>query len=245
MTYIGVDWASKGWFTVTLGDGKPKAGFYPTVFNMWHDIDANAVDNVLIDIPIGLRESDIRACDVEAKDVLGERGKSVFYTPVRDAVESTNLTEAKKAQEDEEFSIQNQAWGIVPRIREVDVFLQETDGANDVVFETHPEVCFAALGDGPAEDEKKTEDGAENRVNILDGYLNDAKGLYTKWTKEYTEPQYAPVAGKDDIVDAMAAAVTAREYDKNPARLPRKADAGRDEALKRDIEIVYSGDLRN
>jgi hypothetical protein len=42
----------------------------------------------------------------------------------------------------------------------------------------------------------------------------------------------------------MAAAVTAREYENNPSRLPRKQDSVEDGKLERNIEIVYSGELR-
>src|SRR6056297_1684928 len=108
--YVGIDWASKGWFAVCLtDDDETEMGFYPSIFNLWHDLDD--VDRIFIDIPIGLSQDGKRACDVEAKQLLNPaRGNSVFYTPTRDAVEAQTIEDAKSAQEGLDFSVQNQAW---------------------------------------------------------------------------------------------------------------------------------------
>lgn len=249
MKYVGVDWASKGWFAVILEQNKsPKTEFYPSVFNLWHhQHDAN---KILIDIPVGLRSDGRRACDVEAKQVLGSaRGNSVFYTPIRKGVEAQNISEAKHAQELLDFSVQNQAWAIVPRIQEVDEFLEmfEEEIGNTDIRETHPEICFWALNDGePLTHGKKTEAGIEERLSLLSNHLTDARGLYEDAVETFTEPEWAPVIGKsgrDDILDAMVAALTASECGESPPRLPKQSDPEYDDVRGREIEIVFWPDI--
>lgn len=243
--YIGVDWASNGWFAVCLSDdGDSEMAFYPTIFNLWnHHRDA---DRILIDIPIGLRSGGKRACDVEAKQRLGgRRGNSVFYTPIREAVEAQTITDAKRAQDSLDFSVQNQAWGIVPRIQEVDEFLMmfSEELVNTEIRETHPELCFTALNGGePMTHDKQTETGRDERLAVLSGFLVDAHGLYHEAVETFTEPDWAPVVGKsgrDDIIDAMVATLTARECGSTPPRLPNRSEPAVDEVHNRALEIVY------
>jgi predicted RNase H-like nuclease len=78
MVHVGVDWASGVWFAVVIGEKQKNSGFYVTVYDLWGDIED--IDRLLIDIFIRLTEYEKRRCDREAKDVLGKRGNSVFYS---------------------------------------------------------------------------------------------------------------------------------------------------------------------
>ena len=210
--YVGLDWASTGWFGAVLdGDGGWTTDVYPSVWSAWkYHSDA---DRILIDAPIGLPTDGKRACDVAARRALGRRGSSVFYTPVREAVYRGTLDEAKAVNEAAaDFSIQNQAWSVVPRIREVDEFLDMFPSARDRLVETHPEVCFYALnGRRPIEESKRTPTGIRRRIDLLAEEFPDAREVCADAIDRYTTPSYAPsVGGADDIVDAVAAAVTAR-----------------------------------
>lgn len=217
MVDAGLDWAGKGWIAVVHDGEGTTAGFYPTILNFWHD---NDVDRALVDIPVGLADDRERVCDRNAAAYLGDGASSVFKTPVREAVYAENIERAKEIHEENNvgFSIQNQAWGIVPRIREVDVFLQR-HGVGRTVREAHPEVCFAALDGGQVVDEaKQSEAGREARLEILgdrapwwDG-ADDAEGFLRDTERRLMEPSYAPVVGRsarDDVVDAMVLAVAA------------------------------------
>ncbi|UTF55594.1 DUF429 domain-containing protein [Natronosalvus rutilus] len=245
MSYIGVDWASKGWFAVSVNEGCiEELGFYPTIFNLWNQ--HSTADRILIDIPIGLCTDQRRECDVEAKEMLNpHRGSSLFYTPIRDAVQAENIEAAKAEQSDLDFSVQNQAWALVPRIREVDEFLamfaDELEPTQ--IRETHPEVCFAALNEGePVSSKKKSKDGIDARLDLLESHLTNPRGKFEEAVETYTEPAYAPVIGKskrDDILDAMVAALTAEQCGDDPSRLPRKTEPQVDEAREREIEIIY------
>ena len=220
--YVGLDWASTGWFGVILdGDGGWDTGVYPSVWSAWkYHSDAA---RILINIPIGLPADGKRACDVAARRKLGRRGSSVFYTPLRDAVYCQTLEEAKAVNEAAaDFSIQNQAWSIVPRIREVDEFLDMFPSARDRLVETHPAVCFYALnGRRRLTTSKRTPAGVQRRIDLLAEEFPDARALCEDAIDRYTTPSYAPsVGGADDVVDAAAAAVTARRGPDEWSTLP-------------------------
>lgn len=220
--YVGLDWASKGWFGVIIDD---EAGWetdlFPSIWSLWkYHSDAS---RILIDIPIGLPSDEKRACDVEAKEKLGHRQSSVFYTPIREAVYEQNLEGAKETNEAQaNYSIQNQAWGIVPRIREVDEFLDMYPGARDRLQETHPEICFYTLnGQKPIKHSKQTDKGLSQRKALLEEEHSEAMEIFENSVEKYTTPSYAPmVSGRDDIVDALVAAVTAKRAPEKCSTLP-------------------------
>lgn len=223
MTYVGVDWAEKGWVAVEWdGDDSWNAGVYPTILNVWHEYE-DGEGPILVDIPIGLAEGGRRKCDEEAKGRLdGSRGSSVFWTPCREAVEEPNLIEAKRINEERSpsnDSISRQSWALVPRIREVDAFLAEIPDARGRVRESHPEVCFTELDVGDRITERKTDEaGREQRLEVLDQFVGDgedAEATFDRFMKEMREdpPDGAPILNansEDDLVDAMALAVTAK-----------------------------------
>ena len=219
--YVGLDWASNGWFGAILDGGEWETELFPSVWSVWkYHSDA---ERILIDIPIGLPADAKRECDVEARRALGRRGGSIFYTPIRDAVYCQTLTEAKAENEAAaDFSIQNQAWSIVPRIREVDEFLDMYPSARDRLVETHPEVCFYALnGRRTLADSKRTAAGVRRRRELLAEEHPVAGEVCETAIERYTTPSYAPsVGGAADIVDAVAAAVTARRGPEGWATLP-------------------------
>jgi predicted RNase H-like nuclease len=209
--HLGVDWASNGWVAAARDEnGKLAVGFYPTVWNLWHERETDA-EQVLIDIPIGLPEDGRRECDREAKRRLGDRWSSVFWTPIRDAVYEDDIEAAKAVQESVlDHSISNQAWAIVPRIRELDVFLRETEEARGLVRESHPEICFDALADGERIAPKSDGGGIETRRELLCEELEVEEEELERTVRTLTEPKYAPRAGTDDVLDAIVLAATAK-----------------------------------
>lgn len=240
--YVGLDWASKGWFGVILRDDNSwETDHFPTIWSLWkHHSDAS---RILIDIPIGLPSTSRRACDVEAKRALDQQGRSVFYTPIRDAVYEQNLDNAKERNEEVGYSIQNQAWGIVPRIREVDEFFDMNPGARDRVFETHPELCFYSLNGQETVPRKKTEEGIDRRKSLIADEHSEAESIYEEACDLYLAPEYASfLRAKDDILDAVVAAVTARRPMSELTRLPEGDDPPRD-ARGLPMQMVYPNDV--
>ena len=96
------------------------------------------------------------------------------------------------------------AWGIYPKVKEVDTALREDAGLQAWVREVHPEVCFWALnGREPLAHSKKEAEGKEKRLGLIERYFGAG----------VTEPVRAPFKTKDvaddDILDAFAALWTA------------------------------------
>ena len=166
----------------------------------------NAPGLLALDIPIGIPESGSRVCDVQARRLLGSpRGRSVFPAPIRPMLTASTHTEASaigRAVEGRGLTIQ--AWGIVPKIQEVDEFVRTDPGIGDRVREVHPEVCFYFMGGRrPMAVGKKEAAGREERAALLRVHFGEAvdRGL-------------ADVSrlgcAADDLLDAFAGLWTAR-----------------------------------
>src|SRR3954452_10549915 len=80
MGVLGVDGCRGGWLAAELDEDNSVAWQWSS------DIDQLlrlSVDVVAIDIPIGLADAGVRACDVQARAALGRRGVTVFPAPAR------------------------------------------------------------------------------------------------------------------------------------------------------------------
>jgi len=239
--HVGVAGASKGWLGIVLNDGGWEFDLFPSLLSLWkYHSDA---DRILIDVPVGLPSDGKRACDVAAKRHLQRRQGSVSYTPVREAVYQTNIERAREITERAGFSVQNQVWGNVARIREVDEFLDVYPGARDRLRETHPEICFHALKGGPLEHPKHTPEGVEERRGLLGAENERAPEVFAAAEAELTTPSYAPLVSRhEDILDALVAALTAARDERDLAVLP-DSDPPRD-ARGLPMEIVYPSPAR-
>lgn len=243
----GVDGCKAGWFWFRLS--APDDYQYGVVEKLDEIIEtASDRDLILVDIPIGLptegtRESDFRACDREAREALEERKSSVFPVPRREVADGL-LSELKIGQTEGEKAwkwknarrvlnqrkppvrrgegrMTAQSFAILSKIAEVDDLLRESVRARQVIRETHPEVCFWALnpkGKGPMEFTKKHVLGFLERACLLEKCHEGAKDAIFAACRD---PKYHGV-GSDDIVDAMACAVTASLVLENPQTLPAK-----------------------
>ena len=242
-TYVGVDWAGKGWFGAARhDDGSWRCDLYPSVHSIWYaHSDATSI---LIDIPIGLPAASghRRRCDERAKQLLGPRQRSVFYAPVREAVYETNLTVAKEVNEAAGYSIQNQAWSAVPRIREVDEFLDANPGARDRWRETHPEVCYRALKGAPLETSPSDAGALREREQVLLDRHPDLEAPLAAAIETVTTPRFAPLVGdRTPILGAFVAALTASRDPSNRSTLPESPPTD-DRGLP--MGIVYPSDVQ-
>lgn len=241
-SYLGVDWASGCWLVVKTGD-ETLVTTEPSILNVWHEHGGD-VESILVDIPTGLLSSESRACDEEASERLGARGSTVFSIPFRGIVETNEYPEARKLNDG---SLGSQSWWLFPRIREVDVFLQEYEEARMKTHESHPEICFDALADD-LQHSKNTEEGRKERLKVLEE--NDS--LYTQVTEKVgkredgAEWHHRISKGRiDDVLDAAVLALTAkklklgsrREEPQYPA-LPVEKTAEEDDQLGISPEIV-------
>ncbi len=97
-----------------------------------------------------------------------------------------------------------QAWGIIPKIAEVDAGLLANPSWRGRVREVHPELCFAMLAPRPMMHAKKVSEGRAERLRNL----QEAMGV-TVEAMVTTKPRPLRRA-EDDIVDALVALWTAR-----------------------------------
>lgn len=242
--FVGVDWAGSGWFCVVLhDDGQADVDVSPSFQCVWHD--HRTAERILVDIPIGLSTTGRRPCDVRAKELLApHRHTSVFWPPVRAALSANTLSAAKALTEPHGFSLSNQAWAIVPRIRELDAFFDLTPEAVGVVRESHPEVCFAALNNGdPMAHSKHSDEGRRERLALLTRDTTGFEALYEEAVSTFIEPPaYARRLrsdGRADIIDALVLAHTANRSAQRLGTLPSDPAIDDEPNPPRPMEIVY------
>lgn len=228
---IGVDGCKAGWFFFQLDGPEMSFGVVESVAELLHQEAAC----ILIDIPIGLRESGEleRACDLAARRVLSpKRGSSVFPAPCRQALSATSYEEALAINRHIlGRGLSKQSWAIVPKIREVDVMLASSQLARDSIRETHPEVCFWGLAGGPMEYPKKTREGFLERMSILK--IIEPRAEQMMAVAFLTHGGFE--ATRDDLVDAFVAAVCARAAT-NLRTLPEKPET---DSRGLPMEMVY------
>ena len=96
VSVVGIDGCRSGWVAVVLDDDDQAAAHHLREID---DVGAAAPDAALIaiDVPIGIPDVGRREADVAARRFLGPRRNSVFFTPVRGAVEAATHAEATSA----------------------------------------------------------------------------------------------------------------------------------------------------
>ena len=204
--YIGVDGCRGGWIAAVLDHGDMQLKRYKYISSLVEEYPS--FDAFLIDMAIGLRNStkEIRPDD-EARKELGPKGSSVFPIPSRDAV----YADGEEAQKQANIrtlgkSLAKQSIAIIPKIRELDIFLNDHPEYKNKILESHPEVDFARLNGAVLMSRKQEEPGPSQRKAVLSEFL-DKKDLYGMYdnAKELGCKQ-------DDLIDAICLAVTGALY---------------------------------
>jgi predicted RNase H-like nuclease len=122
-------------------------------------------------------------------------------TPVRAALEAdTHALGNAINKRHTGHGISIQAFSLRKSILQVDGWLPS---APCTVIEVHPEMSFAAMAGAPLDERKKTWAGAERRRELLAG-----QGITLSGSLGLDKVD----AGVDDVLDAAAAAWTARRY---------------------------------
>ena len=229
----GVDGCRGGWFRVArqteTGDLR-----FDLIAGAAHFLVTEPKPSIVaVDIPIGLPKAGSRECDLHARKLLGPRRNSVFPAPIRPAMKAATREEAACITfEQDGRRVSAQAWGIYPKIREMDDFLQAHAAAREQVFEVHPEVCFWAwAGKKPMEFGKKKSAGKEERRLLAEAWLG--QGIVEFARGEHLKK----VLSDDDILDAIAALWTAHRIETGEAQvLP---DAPPKDLTGISMQIVY------
>jgi len=186
----------------------------------------NAPAVVAVDIPIGFPVHSFggRAPDNAVRKLLGKGGGSVFPMPSRRAVFAERgpfpdatarlIAHQRACAEAEKTSTPPKrttifAFGIFPKIQEVDEALRRNPSRKQRVFETHPEVAFRELNKDVALESKKTDagEGARRRLLISGGLPSSL--VHRKPPKG---------AKADDLLDALVCLLVARRIHNKEAK---------------------------
>jgi predicted RNase H-like nuclease len=154
-----------------------------------------------IDMPIGLSDDGVRACDVAARLALRGRGAagSVFPAPVRPVLAARDYAHARELSRAATAGARApsaQTYQLVAAIRDLDRALG--DPPDPRVAEVHPELAFRAL-DCSVRDAKGTARGTVQRLRALRPVMDVEEALAGA-------PVGVPVV---DALDACAAAWSA------------------------------------
>ncbi len=256
--YVGVDGATCGWFSVGLSDDStPEVRSFPT-FSGLVGYYSNA-ELILVDMPIGLLNSGKddrgfngeRHCDKKAREKLNWRSGSVFPVPTRPvvhAITEQNLTFEKAmacAQSNMGKGISKQTYYISPKIAEVDnVVAYRDQNASPRIREVHPEICFWALNNYQDMCHPKNESGMVGICERLEtfekvegkfDYIKKSRDIYKEALSRFRRNQVR----RDDIVDALVAAITAKIACTEPGRLRTLPKSPPKDAKCLPMEMVY------
>lgn len=201
--YIGADGCKRGWIIAVLYNGELILEKHPSINSIVNRYPV--YDEFLIDMAIGLRDdlAKIRPDDIARKE-LSPRGSTLFPIPSRSAVYAETEQEQKQANiRTLGKSLPKQTINIIPKIREMDKFLQANPEYKNRIFESHPEFSFARLKGEVLLSKKKEFEGIEERNSILANCLPDIHlpDLRVK-AKELK-------CNTDDLLDAVCLVVTA------------------------------------
>lgn len=208
MRYFGIDGCKLGWFFVQINsDHSYQIGVMTSIYEIIER--ARPDDIILLDIPIGLRDSgsEERLCDKEARRLLKpKRSSSVFPAPCRPSLYEDNYSAASQTNfEKTGRRLSQQSWAISAKIREVDEFMVKK-GSSVRFREMHPEVCFRSLNDNsPLDFAKKKKPGFDERMTLLRSYYENSDSVVKQAMEKFLRKEVA----RDDILDALVGAITA------------------------------------
>jgi predicted RNase H-like nuclease len=197
--YLGLDGFRGGWVAAWIDDhGNHGFDYSPSLTRL---LSASHV-RAMIDMPIGLKKSGHRKCDILARELVGA---SVFLGARRDLWQFPDQATANQhywRHEGPRMGVSCQLWNIRDKIREVDDFI--TPDRQATIGEAHPELIFRKLGNQLASAGKKSAAGRDQRIELLTerGFAG-----ISKWLAQ----RRGTGVGRDDLIDACACAVAARD----------------------------------
>lgn len=153
-------------------------------------------DIIGIDMPIGLAEDGMRACDIGARKALFHRASTVFSAPPRSLLAITDYPTANaRSRECFGRGISKQSFMIWGKIRELDAHAQLHP---DRFVEIHPECSFAAMAGEPLPT-KHSDPGKKFRKKFLGKHFGDL-------------PDVPSGAHTADLLDSYAVLWSARRF---------------------------------
>lgn len=203
VTSIGVDGCRGGWIAAVLKQGDLMINKYLSVSEIVKEYPE--FDGFFIDMIIGLagNKEHVRP-EAEARKLIRERSSTLFPAPCRQAVYSESVA---KAYEENERVLGKKftplTVGIIPKMRELDMFLQENPRYKNVIRESHPEICFGRLNNSTVLTKKSEQEGMRERINILSDFIKELDlDKITGLSKSFR-------CNADDVLDAVCLCVSA------------------------------------
>lgn len=254
----GVDGAAGGWVMAVTGaqHGTPvEFALFESFAELWTEAHRLGLVALGVDMPIGLPSRVRRQADIDARELLGPRRSSLFWSPPLAALDAADYDQANRASREHlGMGLAKQAYNLLPKIREVRTVLQPFDFGPDATpraSEVHPELSFAVMAgslgqaeaqrrDGesklsaaPLQHPKRFQAGIAERLALLAGCF---EGIYVSALTPLEGP---PHAALDDVLDAAAAAWTARRVAAGrAARLGADAGGGEVDSAGYPLAIV-------
>jgi predicted RNase H-like nuclease len=198
---IGLDGFSRGWVAVHLDGDEQTISFHANVAEAL----SGRFDRAGIDIPIGMTDDGERACDLLAREKLRPHSSRVFTGARRwlwqdySDPDQANREALRRGQ----TRVSRQLWHLGRKIMEVDTFLRAHPLFD--VREVHPELVFLRLNCGKPLPAKKSEEGDALRRRLL---KRQGFRAIDRWLDEQ---RIGTGAKRDDVLDAYAVAIAARE----------------------------------
>ena len=232
----GVDGAAGGWVMAVTGaiDGSPaEFSLWDSFAELWAEAQRHSLLAVGVDMPIGLPSDAKRRADIDARKLLGRRRSSLFWPPPVAALAANDYVEANRTSREQlDMGLAKQAYNLLPKIREVRSVLTPADFEGTAVpqaAEVHPELCFAVMAAVPrsaAVPDSRGNQSSGGEESIPSAPLMHPKRrqagiaerlalLRTCFAGITESAVLSPLAGPphpgiDDLLDAAAAAWTAR-----------------------------------
>jgi predicted RNase H-like nuclease len=210
MIAMGLDGCRTGWVIVKIGDGShPQIAFINTV----SELTGVAFDRAAFDIPIGLPDiasanAAGRICDSEARTLLKPHSSRVFTGARHGLWNFPTAAEANgELKRRGQPGVSLQLWHIMRKVMEIDTFARANRDLD--LRETHPELVFLRLNGGKPLDSKKIREGINHRRTLLTQHGFD-RSLLDHWL---TKTRIGHGATGDDVLDACACAIAARDFD--------------------------------
>ncbi|QPF82794.1 DUF429 domain-containing protein [Bradyrhizobium genosp. L] len=201
MRVIGLDGFSKGWVAVSIDGDRRTISFHPDIA----DALTRPFDRAGIDIPIGLTDDGLRACDLLARAMLRPHSSRVF-TGARRWLwqEFSDPDEANaEALHRGQTRVSRQLWHLGPKIMEVDAYVRANPTRD--IREVHPELVFLRLNGGKPLPRKKSEEGDALRCRLV------KRAGFREIDRWLNETRIGTGAKRDDVLDACAVAIAACE----------------------------------
>lgn len=204
---MGLDGCKAGWVGVLLdinGVAEPRSAIYPTFEKALKSPERAQI--IAVDMPIGFAdgadpEGGGRACEREARGLLGQRKASVFSSPFRASFNARTYEEALAFNRTAGGTgLSKQSWNIMGKMREIDDLMSPL--REGCVHEVHPELSFSQLSGAPMQHPKRQWEGRNERLKVLtdNGLPRDLFDPHPYKIKD---------VAKDDLLDAAVCARSA------------------------------------